>query len=113
MCIRDSLRHRKAERICSLEVNDQLDLCGLLDRQVGRLLALEYPPGVDANQTVWLLSVASVAHQAAGRGELAIFENRGHRVAERQCSELFAPTNEEWIGADHECARSKLDNGCE
>ena len=32
-----------------------------------------------------------VAHQAAGRGELAKLVDRGHRVAERQCGELFAP----------------------
>ena len=48
---------------------------------------------------------ASVAHQAAGRGELAILEDRGHRVAERQCGELFAPAVEEW----HRCrSRARL-----
>ena len=34
-------------------------------------------------------------------------------MAERQCGELFAPADEEWIGADHEPAGSQLDQGCE
>ena len=64
---------------------------GLLDRQVGGLLALEDAAGVDADQTVRIRKTAAVAHQAAGRGKLAILVDRGHRVAERQCGELFAP----------------------
>ena len=61
----------EAERLGGLEVDDQLDLRGLLDRQIGRLLALEYPAGVDADLTGRFRKAASVAHQAAGRGELA------------------------------------------
>ena len=34
-------------------------------------------------------------------------------MADRQCDELFAPADEEWIGADHERAGSQLDQGCE
>ena len=45
-------RHGEAERLGGLEVDDQLDFRGLLDRQIGRLLALENPAGVDADQTV-------------------------------------------------------------
>ena len=41
-------RDGEAERLGGLEVDDQLDFRGLLDRQVGRLLALENPAGVDA-----------------------------------------------------------------
>ena len=47
-------------------------LVDLLDRQVGRLLAVENAAGVDADQTEAFRIIASVAHQAAGRGELAI-----------------------------------------
>jgi hypothetical protein len=42
-------RNRKAERICGLQVDDQLELRGLLYRKVRRLFALEYPTGVDAH----------------------------------------------------------------
>jgi hypothetical protein len=34
-------------------------------------------------------------------------------VVECQCSELFAPAEEEWIGADHERAGPQMDQGCE
>jgi hypothetical protein len=34
-------REGEAERLGGLHVDDQLDLRGLLDRQIGRLLALE------------------------------------------------------------------------
>src|SRR5688572_20648499 len=104
MCVPDLLDHlvgaaeqreRKgdAERPCRLEVDDQLDFRRLHYRQVGRLLALENPAGVDADLPVTVRNTASVAHQTTGRGELAVLENRGHRMAERQCGELFAPAN--------------------
>ena len=83
------------------------------DRQVGWLLALENAAGVDAGLTVRVRNTAAVAHQAAGRGELAILVDRRHRVANRQRGELFAPADEECIGADHERAGSQLDQGCE
>ena len=51
----------EAERLGGLEIDDQLELGGLLHRQVGRLLALENPAGVDAGlpdtaRTGWLRS---------------------------------------------------------
>ena len=45
-------RKREAERLGGIEVDDQLDFGGLLDRQVGRLLALENAAGVDAGAMV-------------------------------------------------------------
>src|SRR3974390_3302920 len=43
-------REREAEPPGGLEVDDQFDLCGLLNRQVGGSLAFENAPGVDARQ---------------------------------------------------------------
>src|SRR5713226_7517729 len=65
-------REGDPERLGGLEVDDQLDLRGLLDRQVGRLFALENPADVDTGQTVRIRKTASVAHQASGRGEFAV-----------------------------------------
>jgi hypothetical protein len=45
-------RHGKPERLGSLEIDDQLDFRGLLDRQIDRLLTLENPAGVDADRTL-------------------------------------------------------------
>src|SRR5262249_31775972 len=88
-------RERDAERLRSLEVDDQLHLCCLLDRQISRLFAFENSSGVNADLTIVIRLTGSVAQQAAGRGERAILMDRGHRVAERQCGELFASGREE------------------
>jgi hypothetical protein len=45
-------RDCQGERSSGLEVDDQLDFRGLLHRQVGRLLALENPAGVEADPTI-------------------------------------------------------------
>src|SRR5262245_40752463 len=55
-------RNGDAERTGGLHVDVQLDFGGLHDRQVGRLLALENPPGVDAHHMVIIRNAASVAH---------------------------------------------------
>ena len=73
-----------------LRLMHQLELGRLHDRQVGRLLALENSAGIDAGLTVASPNVGAVAHQAAGRGEVAIMYIGGHRVARGQC---------------HDCAR--------
>jgi hypothetical protein len=88
------LRHGEAERLRGFEINDQLDFGGLLDRQVTRLLALEYPSGVDADLTVRVRKTSSIARQAAGCGERAKLVDRGYRVTDRQDAKLFASTIE-------------------
>src|SRR5262249_747650 len=77
-------RERKvnAERLGGLEVDEQLDFCDLLYRQVGRPLPLENAAGVDASLTVRLRKTACVTHQAASNSEVARLVDRGHRVAE-------------------------------
>jgi hypothetical protein len=42
------LRHSNAERLGGLEIDDELDLGGLLDWQIRWLLALENAAGIDA-----------------------------------------------------------------
>ena len=68
---RATRRDGEAERLGGLEIDDQFDFRGLLDRQVGGLLAFENAPGVDTDLTVRIRKTASIAHQAAGRGEPA------------------------------------------
>src|SRR5262249_38161058 len=92
-----------------LGIDDQFELGGLLDRQVGRFLAFENPAGVDTDQMVLVGIGGSVAHQAPGSGEPAKLGDRGHCVACRQGGALSAPASEEGIGADHETAGSLLD----
>ena len=65
-------RHGEAKSLRGLEVDDQLDLRGLLDWQIGWLFALENAAGVDAGLTERLRKTASIAQQATGRGERPI-----------------------------------------
>src|SRR5262245_43997832 len=60
-------RNGDAERLGGLEVDDQLDLSGLLNRQLGRLLAFEDAASVEARLTIQVDKVGTVAHQPAGR----------------------------------------------
>src|SRR6266481_1004650 len=73
----------ETERLCGLEVYNQLDLRRLHDRQVGRLLALENFPGVGADQTVIFRFIASVADHTAGRDKRAILVDCRHRMVKR------------------------------
>src|SRR3954464_11947757 len=74
-----------ADRFRGLEVEHELELGGQNDRQVGRLIALENPPGIDATLAKGIRNVVAVTDQAAIRGELAKRVDRGQRMARRQC----------------------------
>ena len=77
-----------------------------LPLRIGPFVRNHIHPSVhrDAGLVIRIGKTGSVAHQAASRDELAILVDRGHRVAERQCGELFASAGEQWITADHERA---------
>src|SRR5262249_3516248 len=79
----------------------------------GRFIALEDTAGIVAGQSVNVRNGRPIAHQTSGHSELAPVVNRRHRVVERQCGELFGPTSEKWIAANHEPACSQLDQFCE
>src|SRR6516165_1679605 len=61
----------EAERPGGREIDDELELGRLHDRQLGRLVALEDAAGVDAELPIHLCQARSVVHQAAGFGKLA------------------------------------------
>src|SRR5713226_5349187 len=98
----DLWRNFKPQSPRGLEIEDQLELGDLLDRQIDGLLALENSAGVDAGLAVRLHNAAPVAHQAAGGDEIARLKDRRGRVAEGQVDKLFTTANEERIGTDHE-----------
>jgi hypothetical protein len=62
-------RHLDAQRLGSLEVNDQLELSRLHDWQVGRPLSLKNPACVDAYLAICIGKSGSIADQSAGCGK--------------------------------------------
>jgi hypothetical protein len=65
------IRHAQAERLRGRCVDDQFVFSRLQYRQVGWLLALEDAAGVNANLAKCIRKAGAIAHEAAGRGELA------------------------------------------
>src|SRR5262249_43730441 len=110
---RQGQRHVDAERLGGFEVDEELDLGCLLDRQLGGLLALDKPAGMDSCPAVCVPNVRSVAHQTAGRRELAPFVDCRHPVVDGYGGELFAMAGEKRLRADDESACSQFDHLCE
>src|SRR5262245_52094338 len=95
--------HLDAERFGSLEVDHEIELRRLLDRQFGGLGALENSAGVFAKLPIGIGNIRTVAHQSAG---LNIFTPRIDHRQFVDCCELNdqgAFAREESIGADYEC----------
>jgi hypothetical protein len=99
---RQCRRHLDAERLRRAQVDHKFNPGRLHDRQVGRFCALENAARIDAGLPVRIRNAGSVAHQAAGRGELAPFINRRRCMACCQHDELLAPDIEDWRGTDQE-----------
>src|SRR5882762_3591640 len=64
------LRHGKAEHLGGFEVDHQLEFGWLLDRQIGRLGALQDLSRVNAGLTKGTSKARSIADEAAGHSEL-------------------------------------------
>src|SRR5215469_12888720 len=56
-------RYGQTKRLGGLQIDDQLNLGRLLDRQIGGLLSLQDPCGVNPLQTVDRRQVRSIAEQ--------------------------------------------------
>src|SRR6476660_10014178 len=106
-------RHFEAKRLRGFEIDHQLEFGWLLDRQVGRLGALENFSGVLASLAICSANVGSVAHQTTGGDELTREVNRRDCVARRQCYELKAPTEENRIGHNKKQTDPLLDEASE
>ena len=64
-------RHDETEHLCSLEVDDQLELGWQQDRQVGWFLALENATDLNTNLSIGIRQVCAVADQASGLGVIS------------------------------------------
>src|SRR5258708_18327700 len=66
------LRHRQAKRIGNLAVDDQFEGCGLLDRQVRRLLPFENSSGVISDHAVDGGKAAAITDQTPKGNKFAL-----------------------------------------
>jgi hypothetical protein len=94
--------HIDAERPRRFQIDDELELGRLHDRQIGRVGALENSAGVDADLANTVRDVGSVAHQPAGLDVFPLGENHRNAVARREHSKLDAPTAEVIVGGNEE-----------
>src|SRR5262245_21418323 len=103
-------RKAEAEYLGGVEVDHELELGRLHDRQIGGLLALENPASVDTGLAICVGKARSVAHQTASFHILAPGIDRRHLMVRRQRNELYATVEEQQGGTDQErinrlCAR--------
>src|SRR5215216_3439167 len=87
----DDGRERDAHCLCGLEVEHHLEPGGEDDRQIGWLVAVEHPPGIDATLAKRVRNVVAVADQAAVGGELTERIDRRQRIDCRLGDDLLAP----------------------
>ena len=101
----------EAEHPGGLEVDDQLELGRLHDRQVRRLRALKDAAGVDADLTIRIRNVGPVAHQPAGFGNSHATQMSRGSMVRRQMDKLDTLAGEEGVAADERasgCSRTKV-----
>src|SRR6516162_3096078 len=104
----------ETERLCGLEVDDQLDFRGLNDRQLRRPFAFEDTAGVDADLAERFCKTAAVTHQASARRKRTILVDCGHLIASSERGKLFAESIKYWISTNDEraCAQFAQSREC-
>src|SRR5262245_30870852 len=58
-------RYFHPEDFCGLQIEDEFEFGGLLDRQICRLCAFENAPRIHADLTVYVGDIRAIAHQPA------------------------------------------------
>jgi len=88
-------RHFEPEYFGTLEVDNKLELGGLIDRQIGGLLALENPGDIEPSAAIAIRDIIAVAHQPT---LFDIFSDAIHgrnRVTRRQRDYLLESARKE------------------
>src|SRR5437762_5445299 len=83
-------RNCHAERFCCLQIDHELELSGLNDRQICRLCAFKNPSRVDTDLMIRICNTRSITHQTANGGGFPKLVNRRQGVTRRQRDELIA-----------------------
>src|SRR5262249_23291766 len=93
--------------------DDQPNLCGLYDRQVAGLFALENATGVESDLSVLFYQARSVTDEPARHHELTERVHGRNRMACRKCNNLLDPTVKEKITTDDQRPGSCLNQAHE
>jgi hypothetical protein len=80
-----------------LGVDDQFELACLASPASPRRFGTEDATGINADLTNHIRDVASLGHQPAGRGEIAVRANSRKRETCRNGHKLLAPVHEERV----------------
>ena len=104
-------RDRQPERLRGLEINDQLEVRWLQNRQIGWLGPLQNPSGVNAGLAIESVGVGAIADQAACCNEYRVPIDRRNSVSLCQRHELGAAAGLERIGGDEKRAGLQLLEG--
>src|SRR5262249_36537480 len=88
-----------AERFGGLQVDDQLELGLLLNRQIGWLVTFDDASNVDPDLPILIGNAAAVAHQPAGDYEIAKMPHRRHRMPKRLFGKQLEAAREKNINA--------------
>src|SRR5262245_24675048 len=90
-------RNRQAEGFGGLEIDDQLELCRLLDREIAGLGPLEDLVDIDGGASGLLEEVRYIGHQATLTSVVLVLEHRGEPELNRAVQDPPAVKEEERI----------------
>src|SRR5262245_34174349 len=96
-------RNDEAERLGGPDIDEELEFCGLDDRDIGGLGALEDAASVDPSLTIGFRNAGAVAHQPTARHELTPLVDRRKRVPCGESKHLYAAVVEHRISGDEQC----------
>ena len=99
------MRNREAERLRGLEVDDEVERDGLLDRQRGRLRTLEDLVHVGGRAPLQRKSVRAINHETADLHVLPQAIYRWQATLHRKLCDLSYLIREDRVRENQQCAR--------